>query len=118
MYDVKGHFVILTVAAVVICVMSYFTAFPHRAAPADQETAAIVIVPPAQPSRDSTRSEPPRSTSPKRSRPSGHGIAHARNPVGAQARWLLRRGNRWKVAPAVTRGDEDLHGSSQRPTAC
>ena len=45
MYDVKGHFVILTAAAVAICVVSYFTQLPHRAAPAHQEIAAIVIVP-------------------------------------------------------------------------
>jgi hypothetical protein len=45
MYDVKGHFAILTAAAVAICVMSYFTGLPHRAAPSDQGTAPIVIVP-------------------------------------------------------------------------
>jgi hypothetical protein len=59
MYDVRGHFVILTVVAVAICVMSYFTALPHRAAPAHQETAAIVIVP-----HHTTESETPPAASP------------------------------------------------------
>ena len=86
MYDVKGHFVILTIAVVAICVMSNFTAFPHRAAPADQETAAIVIVP----HRTTESGTPPAASPPAAQVPS----VPARRDMASLAReiqWELKR---------------------------
>ena len=86
MYDVKGHFVILTVAAVAICVMSYFTGLPYRAAPADQETAAIVIVP----QRTIESETPPTASPPEAQVPS----VPARRDMASLTReiqWELKR---------------------------